>query len=225
MLEIGMLLFPKVTQLDLTGPFEVLRSLPGARVHTLGKTTEPVQSEGGLTLVPSTSYAEAPALDVVFVPGGAGQIPMTADPEVLAYLHRVGSAARWVSSACTGSLLLGAAGLLRGYRAATHWAFMELLPIVGAIPVEQRVVVDRNRITGGGVTAGIDIALTMVAEIAGREAAEMIQLQLEYDPQPPFASGHPRVAASSLVSRVRDNVRTRFDERRAQLEQIANSWS
>jgi cyclohexyl-isocyanide hydratase len=224
MLEIGMLLFPKVTQLDLTGPFEVLRSLPGARVHTLGKTTEPVQSEGGLTLVPSTSYADAPKLDVLFVPGGAGQIPMTGDPEVLAYLHEVGSAARWVSSACTGALLLGAAGLLRGYRAATHWAFMELLPIVGAIPVEQRVVVDRNRITGGGVTAGIDIALTMVAEIAGRETAEMIQLQLEYDPQPPFASGHPRTAASSLVERVRDNVRTRFDERRAQLERIANSW-
>ena len=154
-IEIGMLLFPNVTQLDLTGPFEVLRSLPNARVHTLGKTTEPVQSEGGLTLVPSTSYADAPKLDVLFVPGGAGQIPMTRDPEVLAYLHEVGSAARWVSSACTGALLLGAAGLLRGYRAATHWAFMELLPIVGAIPVEQRVVVDRNRITGGGVTAGI----------------------------------------------------------------------
>ncbi len=220
-----MLLFPKVTQLDLTGPFEVLRSMPDARVHTLGKTTEPVQSEGGLTLVPSTSYADAPTLDVLFVPGGAGQIPMTHDPEVLAYLHRVGSAARWVSSACTGSLLLGAAGLLRGYRAATHWAFMELLPIVGAIPVEQRVVVDRNRITGGGVTAGIDIALTLVAEIAGRETAEMIQLQLEYDPQPPFAAGHPRVADSRLVARVRDNVRTRFDERRVQLEAIAKTWS
>ena len=224
-IEIGMLLFPNVTQLDLTGPFEVLRSLPGARVHTLGKTTEPVQSEGGLTLVPSTSYADAPKLDVLFVPGGAGQIPMTRDPEVLAYLHEVGSAARWVSSACTGALLLGAAGLLRGYRAATHWAFMELLPIVGAIPVEQRVVVDRNRITGGGVTAGIDIALTLVAEIAGRETAELIQLQLEYDPHPPFTSGHPRVAESSLVARVRETVRARFDERRAQLEAIAQTWS
>ena len=224
-MNIGMLLYPKVTQLDLTGPFEVLRSLPGARVRTIGKTRDPVESEGGLILVPSATYADAPELDVLFVPGGAGQIPLTRDRETLDYLSSVGSTARWVTSACTGALLLGAAGLLRGYRAATHWAFMELLPVIGAIPVDQRVVIDRNRMTGGGVTAGIDIALTLAAEIAGREVAEMIQLQLEYDPHPPFQSGHPRVADRALVSSVRDKLQARFDERRTLLEAVAATWS
>jgi len=219
-----MLLFPKITQLDLTGPFEVLRSLPDTRVRTIGKTTEPVHSEGGLILVPSATYADAPKLDVLFVPGGVGQIELTRDHETLAYLHEVGSNARWVTSACTGALLLGAAGLLRGYRAATHWAFMELLPVVGAIPVDQRVVIDRNRMTGGGVTAGIDIALTLAAELAGREVAETIQLSLEYDPHPPFQSGHPRDADRALVGRVREQLSSRFDERRAQLEAVAKSW-
>ena len=219
-----MLLYSRVTQLDLTGPFEVLRSVPDTRVRTIGKTTDPVHSEGGLILVPSATYDDAPKLDVLFVPGGAGQIELTRDRDTLAYLHEVGSHARWVTSACTGALLLGAAGLLRGYRAATHWAFMELLPLVGAIPVEQRVVTDRNRMTGGGVTAGIDIALTLTAELAGREIAEMIQLQLEYDPHPPFQSGHPRVADRALVNRVRDTLSARYDERREQLESIAKSW-
>lgn len=220
-----MLLFPKITQLDLTGPFEVLSRLPGTRVRTIGKTTEPVHSEGGLILVPAATYADAPELDLLFVPGGQGQIALTEDRETLEYLHAVGSKARWVTSACTGALLLGAAGLLRGYRAATHWAFMELLPVVGAIPVDQRVVVDRNRITGGGVTAGLDIALTIAAQIAGRETAEAIQLGLEYDPHPPFQSGHPRVADRALVNRVRDSLSGRFDERRVQLEALAKSWS
>lgn len=224
MIEIGMLLYPRLTQLDLTGPFEVLRSLPGARVRTIWKTLEPIEAEGGLALLPSATFADAARLDVLFVPGGAGQIPLTRDAETLAYLHAVGSTARWVTSACTGALLLGAAGLLRGYRAATHWAFMELLPIVGAIPVDQRVVIDRNRLTGGGVTAGIDIALALVAELAGREVAETIQLQLEYDPQPPFAAGHPRVASPALVAGVRAQLTARYDERRAQLEELARSW-
>lgn len=224
MLEIGMLLYPQVTQLDLTGPFEVLMRVPGTRVRTIGKTLDPVHSEGGLTLVPAATYADVPALNVLFVPGGAGQIALTEDRETLDYLHRVGSAAKWVTSACTGSLLLGAAGLLRGYRAATHWAFMDLLPVVGAIPVDQRVVVDRNRVTGGGVTAGIDIALTLAAEIAGRETAEAIQLGLEYDPHPPFQAGHPRVADRALVSRVREQLASRFDRRREQLEAVTKQW-
>jgi cyclohexyl-isocyanide hydratase len=223
MLEIGMLLYPKVTQLDLTGPYEVFRSVPDARVRTIWKTIEPIEAEGGLTFLPSATFADAKKLDVLFVPGGAGQIPLTADRETLAYLASVET--RWVTSACTGSLLLGAAGLLRGYRAATHWAFMELLPIVGAIPVEQRVVIDRNRVTGGGVTAGIDIALSLVAQIAGQPVAEQIQLMLEYDPQPPFGAGHPRVADRALVDRVRGNVAGRLDERRRLLEAAAKSWA
>ncbi len=219
-----MLLYPKVTQLDLTGPFEVLIRIPDSRVRTIGKTLEPIHSEGGLTLVPSATYAGAPKLDVLFVPGGAGQIALTQDRETLDYLAAVASGARWVTSACTGALLLGAAGLLRGYRAATHWAFMDLLPVVGATPVDQRVVVDRNRVTGGGVTAGIDIALTLAAEIAGRRDAEMIQLALEYDPHPPFQSGHPRVADRALVGRVREQLSARFAERQAQLEAVAKTW-
>ena len=219
-----MLLYPKVTQLDLTGPFEVLIRIPDSRVRTIGKTLDPIHSEGGLTLVPSATYADAPKLDVLFVPGGAGQIALTQDRETLDYLAAVASGAQWVTSACTGALLLGAAGLLRGYRAATHWAFMDLLPVVGAIPVDQRVVVDRNRVTGGGVTAGIDIALTLAAEIAGRPVAEMIQLALEYDPHPPFQSGHPRVADRALVGRVREQLSARFAERHAQLEAVAKTW-
>src|SRR5207237_1716146 len=137
------------------------------------------------------TFGDAPAIDLVFVPGGYGQIAAADDAETVAWLARTGAAARWVASACTGSLLLGTAGLLRGYRATTHWAYLDLLPLVGAIPEPQRIVVDRNRITGGGVTAGIDAALQIVDEVCGREVAEAIQLQLEYDPRPPFRAGHP----------------------------------
>src|SRR5688572_18699907 len=191
-MQIGMLLFPKVTQLDLTGPYEVLARIPGATVHVVAKTRDPVAVEvGGLQLVPTTTFSEAPPIDLLFVPGGGGQIEATDDHETLDWVHATGEKARWVTSACTGSLLLGAAGLLDGYKATTHWAFVDLLPLVGAIPANQRVVVDRNRMTSGGVTAGIDIALVIASEVAGREAAETIQLQLEYDPNPPFRSGHP----------------------------------
>jgi cyclohexyl-isocyanide hydratase len=223
-LEIGMLLYPKLTQLDLTGPHEVMCRIPGARVRLFSKTLEPVPTEGGLTIMPNATFDEVQQVDLLFVPGGSGQITMTGDTDTLDYLHRLGTGATWVTSACTGALLLGAAGLLRGYRAATHWAFMELLSVCGAIPTDQRVVIDRNRITGGGVTAGIDIALVIADQIAGREAAEEIQLQLEYDPHPPFHSGHPRVAAPELVSRVRERLSARFDERRAQLERLAKRW-
>ena len=222
-LEIGMLLFPKITQLDLTGPHEVLARMPNARVHVIAKSREPVRAETGLTIVPSTTYADAPPLDLVFVPGGSGQIDATDDAETLAFVRACATRARWMTSACTGSLLLGAAGLLRGYRAATHWAFMDLLPLFGATAVPQRVVVDRDRITGGGVTAGIDIALTIVAELAGRRAAETIELQLEYDPHPPFRSGHPNIAAPDLVAEVRASLAARFAQREAQLRAIPTS--
>jgi len=219
-MQIGMLLFPNLTQLDLTGPHEVLSRIPGATVHLISRDRAPVQAESGMTISPTTTYKNAPRLDLVFAPGGYGQIAAMEDGETLPFLREAGARAKWVTSVCTGALLLGAAGLLRGYRAATHWAFMDLLPIVGAEPVHERVVVDRNRITAGGVTAGIDFGLRVAAEVGGRELAESIQLQLEYDPAPPFAAGHPRSAPPELVAKMRDRVRDRFAERSAQLERL-----
>ncbi|HEY0988231.1 MAG TPA: DJ-1/PfpI family protein, partial [Kofleriaceae bacterium] len=143
-MQIAMLLFPDLTQLDLTGPHEVLSRVPGGKVQLVAKTAQPVASETGLAIVPSATFGDVPRADLVFVPGGFGQIAATDDADTLAWLRGVGAGARWVTSACTGSLLLGAAGLLDGYRAATHWAFMDLLPLVGAIPDAQRIVVDRN---------------------------------------------------------------------------------
>jgi cyclohexyl-isocyanide hydratase len=219
-MHIGMLVFPKLTQLDLTGPHEVLARMPGATTDLVAKTREPVVSETGLAILPSATFSELPRVDLLFAPGGYGQIAAIDDAETMAWLRSAGEHAQWVTSACTGALLLGAAGLLRGYRAATHWAFMELLPLVGAIPEAKRVVVDRNRITGGGVTAGIDIALTIVGMICGHEVAEQIQLQLEYDPQPPFTSGHPSRATPELVAKARAAVVDRYAEREAQLRRL-----
>jgi cyclohexyl-isocyanide hydratase len=219
-MKIGMLVFPELTQLDLTGPHEVLARLPGATVHLVAKTRAPVTSDAGLTIVPTTTFAALPDVDLVFVPGGPGQIAATDDPDTLAWLAAVGATARWVTAACTGSLLLGAAGLLDGYRAATHWAFLDLLPLVGAIVDSRRVVVDRNRITGGGVTAGIDIALQIAAELCGQDVAEQIQLQLEYAPDPPFHAGSPDTAPPAMVARTRDAFASRHAARRAQLERL-----
>jgi cyclohexyl-isocyanide hydratase len=222
-LQIGMLLFPRLTQLDLTGPHEVLVRIPDVEMHLVAKTLAPVTSETGLTIIPTATFATAPPIDLLFVPGGAGQIEAAEDAETLAWLKAAGERARWVTSACTGSLLLGCAGLLNGYRAATHWAFMDLLPLVGAIPTNRRVVIDRNRMTCGGVTAGIDIAFHIATEIAGRGVAERIQLALEYDPEPPFRSGHPNVATLELVSQVRELVAARYAQRSAQLARITES--
>ncbi|HSN28519.1 MAG TPA: DJ-1/PfpI family protein, partial [Kofleriaceae bacterium] len=157
-------------------------------------------------------------IDVLFVPGGWGQVAAGDDEETLAWLRAVGSTATWVTSACTGALLLGRAGLLEGYRATTHWAFHDLLALVGATPVQERVVVDRNRITGGGVTAGIDAALIIAERACGRAVAEAIQLQLEYDPQPPFGAGHPRSADPALVAKARARVAARYEARKHQLD-------
>jgi cyclohexyl-isocyanide hydratase len=205
-IQIGMLLFPRLTQLDLTGPFEVLHRVPGAQVHLLWKTLDPVAAESKLKLLPTTTLRDCPPLDVVFVPGGYGQVALMDDAETLEFLKTHGERARWVTSVCTGALVLGAAGLLQGYDAATHWAYMELLPLFGARPVRKRVVVDRNRVTGGGVTAGIDFGLRLAAELAGERAAKEIQLGLEYDPEPPFRSGHPDVADPEVVAAVRARI-------------------
>ena len=198
-MQIVAVLFSNLTQLDLTGPFEVFHRIPGAAVHLAAKTLDPVRAEGGLTLLPSVTFADAPAADVLFVPGGIGVNDAMLDKEVLAFVRRP---AKWITSVCTGALVLGAAGLLDGYDAATHWAAMQYLPRFGAKPIQRRVVVDRNRITGGGVTAGIDIALTIAAETHGRVVAEAIQLGIEYAPDPPFDSGTPDKASADVRAAV-----------------------
>ena len=218
---IGFLLFPNVTQLDLTGPYEVLSMMPGAVMHLVGATIAPVIASGGLTLQPTTTYDACPSLDVVCVPGGTGMNALLTDERALAFLRRQAGQARYVTSVCTGALVLGAAGLLRGRRAATHWMSMEFLEAFGAIAVAERVVVDGNVITGGGVTAGIDFGLRLVAEIKGDPVARAIQLAIEYDPAPPFDSGHPRSAEPKLVTAVLQRAAARQSERRAQVEKAA----
>jgi cyclohexyl-isocyanide hydratase len=209
-MNIGMLLYPGLTQLDLTGPFEVLSGLQGARIHLVWKDTKLVRADSGLGLAPTTTMDDCPPLDVVFVPGGLGQMPLLNDAAVLAFLRRHGEQARYVTSVCGGSLLLGAAGLLDGYEATTHWAFVDMLASFGARYKPGRVVVDRNRITGGGVTAGLDFGLRLVAEIAGEREAQALQLALEYDPSPPFRCGHPDSADPALVAEVRQRLTARI---------------
>src|SRR3974390_21966 len=184
-LQIGLLVFPNVTQLDLTGPVQVFSSVPGARLHLLWKRIEPVQSDSVLVLTPTTTFADCPQLDVICVPGGYGADDMVNDDEVLQFLRDQAKGAKYVTSVCTGSLVLGAAGLLRGYRAATHWTAMENLSAFGATPTKSRVCIDRNRVTGGGVTAGIDFALTLVSMLLDEKTAQAIQLRLEKKNPPP----------------------------------------
>jgi len=209
----GMLVFPNLTQLDLTGPYEVLARLPDAETLLLWKTLEPVRSEHGLTILPTATFNSCPTLDLVFVPGGPGINPLLEDAEVLAFLRRAAAEARYVVAVCTGSLVLGAAGLLRARRATSHWMSRDLLRSFGAEPVAERVVVDGKFFTGGGVTAGIDVALTVAAEIAGKDTAEAIQLGIEYDPAPPFASGSPEQADPAVVAAVRAGAEPRQRDR------------
>lgn len=192
--EIGFLVFPDVTQLDFSGPWEVLTRLPGAACHLLADDAQPVRSGSGLTVLPTLTYASCPQLDMICVPGGPGHLNAMEDVRLLGFIRDQAPGCRYVTAVCTGGLVLAAAGLLRGYRATTHWSALDRLAAFGAIPVADRVVVDRDRITGGGVTAGIDFALTVVAEIAGEAFTRELQLQIEYAPHPPFDGGSPQTA-------------------------------
>ena len=205
-LQIGLLVFPKVTQLDFTGPLQVFSGVPGAKVHLIWKRIEPVPSDSVMMLTPTTTFADCPQLDVICVPGGAGINDMVNDEEMLAFLRKQAEGAKYVTSVCTGSLVLGAAGLLKGYRAATHWSVMEYLSAFGATPTKTRVCTDRNRITGGGVTAGIDFALTVVSTLVDRKTAEAIQLGIEYNPAPPFNAGSPDVAPPEVLALAQQRV-------------------
>ncbi|MEH2057358.1 MAG: DJ-1/PfpI family protein [Nostoc sp.] len=201
-LSIGIVLFPNVTQLDFTGPYEVFAKLPNTQLYLLAETLEPIRSNLGLTFLPDTTFAQAPALDVLFVPGGPGINAKMEDEKLLDFLKIQGKQARYVTAVCTGSLLLAAAGLLQGYRATTHWLSLNLLEMLGVETVAERVVIDRNRITGSGVTAGIDFGLAIAAELFGEAIAQAIQLGIEYNPQPPFNSGSPQTAPVAVLASV-----------------------
>jgi cyclohexyl-isocyanide hydratase len=219
--HIGLLLFPDITQLDMTGPYEVFIKFPESKVHLTWKTRDPVAAGGGMEITPTTTFADCPQLDLICVPGGGGMNALLNDTETLNFIRSQARTARYVTSVCTGALVLGAAGLLKGKRATTHWMSREMLSAFGATPVAERVVVDGNIITGGGVTAGIDFALQVAAEVFGPELAKTIQLGIEYDPHPPFNAGSPESADPTLVATARTRAAQRQDERRAAVDQAA----
>ncbi|HET7784912.1 MAG TPA: DJ-1/PfpI family protein [Myxococcales bacterium] len=216
--RIGFVLFPRLTQLDLTGPYEVFGRLPDAQVLLLGSAA---RSDTGLRLQPDATFDGAPQLDVLCVPGGPGVNGAMEDEALLSFLRRQSQHASWVTSVCTGALVLGAAGLLQGYRATTHWLSLDLLPRFGAIPVRERVVLDRNRATGGGVTAGIDFGLRLAAELRGEKVAKEIQLLMEYDPAPPYRAGSPAGAGPELVASLAAARQSVNDERVRIVERAA----
>ncbi len=218
--QIGMLIFPRLTQLDMTGPHEVLVRLPNTKVHLVARTLDPVTTDRGMRILPSVTYDDCPQLDVIMVPGGPGQQDLMEDAVALQFLQKQARGAKYVTSVCTGSLVLGAAGLLRGKRATSHWASIDYLKHLGAIPVSERIVIDGRVITGAGVTTGIDFALKLAAELESEEVAREIQLQIEYDPDPPFDSGSPRTASPELVARLRRRGARLSEERRELAERV-----
>ena len=212
--RIGMLIFPRLTQLDMTGPYEVLARLPNTTVDLIARTLDPVTTDRGMQIVPTVTYDTCPPLDVVMVPGGPGQQDLMEDEEALGFLRRQAATAKYVTSVCTGSLVLAAAGLLKGKRATCHWAAIDHLSLLGAIPVRERVVVDGNIVTGAGVASGIDFALSLAAILEGEAVAREIQLQIEYDPAPPFNSGSPKTAAPETLAALTSRLAKLNEERR-----------
>jgi cyclohexyl-isocyanide hydratase len=210
--NVGFVIFPELTQLDFTGPQQVLARLPQSAMHIIAKSASSVPSDSGLSLVPTHTFENCPRLDLICVPGGStGVVQAMGDRETIEFIRRQSTSAKYVTSVCTGAFILGAAGLLKGRRATTHWAFTELLPLVAATHEKARVVKDGNVITAGGVTSGIDFGLSMVAEIAGETTAQAIQLGLEYNPNPPFDAGHPDRAPDAA----KDSVFPRYERARS----------
>src|ERR1700691_1240388 len=222
-LEIGSLLFEGLDQIDLTGPFEVLSRIPNSTYRIYGKTAEPVRDLKGLRLTPDAALADAPHLDVLHVPGGFGQEALMEDEAVLGWIREQATGARSVFSVCTGALLCGAAGLLQGRRATTHWASFHLLPFFGAIPVNERVVVDGNWVFAAGVTAGIDGTLRLAAELRGEAVAQSIQLYMAYAPEPPFNSGTPETAPAAVLTQTRQLAAAITARREATARRVAAS--
>jgi cyclohexyl-isocyanide hydratase len=220
-LSVAFLIYPDVTQLDFTGPAQVLSRLGNTRVDFVWKSLEPVATDSGFSLLPTATFEELDGADIICVPGGMGCVDVIEDEATIGWVRKVGEQASWVTSVCTGSLILGAAGLLRGYRAACHWAWRDQLRLFGAKPVAERVVMDRNRVTGGGVTAGIDFALALTAAIRGEAHARLVQLALEYDPRPPFDSGSPERASKPLIAAYQDRAEKLSPGREARVQAAA----
>lgn len=221
-LQIGFLIYPGVIQLDVMGAYQVLAFPPNTQVHLIWKTLSPVVSNEGLILTPTTTLAECPPLDVICVPGGGiGQIEVMQDAEILHFLKQQSITAQYVTSVCTGSLILAAAGLLQGYQAACHWAFRDQLAMLGVEVVRQRVVIDRNRVTGAGVTSGIDFGLTLLGLLCGEQIAKMTQLMMEYTPEPPFNAGTPETAGEDVVRSLMQVGKPLLDAFQAQTQKVA----
>jgi cyclohexyl-isocyanide hydratase len=220
-LQIGGLLFPGLDQADFTGPFEVLSRIPNSTFHILAKSKEPVRDARGLVLTPEKSLTQSPQLDLLLVPGGGGVNALMEDETMLSFIREQAAHARFVFSVCTGALLCGAAGLLKGRRATTHWASHHFLPYFGAIPVNQRVVTDANLVTAAGVTAGIDGALHVASLLRGAGAAQAIQLYMQYAPEPPFDSGNPETAPAEIVQASRNGLQQLLQDRQAIAQRVA----
>lgn len=222
-ISVAFLVFPNVTQLDLTGPAQVLSRLGNTSVSLVWKDKDPVPTDAGFPLLPTATFDDIDQADILCVPGGLGTMEMMQDPEVLAWLQKVAATADWVTSVCTGSLVLGAAGLLKGYKSACHWASVDQLAFFGATPVRERIVEDRNRFSGGGVTSGIDFALALAARIRGEDHAKFIQLAIEYDPHPPFDAGSPDKVSPDILKRYHALIDKAVPDREAKVKAIADS--
>ncbi len=220
-MQIAFLLFPGLTQLDMTGPAQFLSRMPGAKLDLVWKSLDPVMTDAGFAIVPTATFASLPTTDILCIPGGVGVSDVMNDDAAMAWIRAVGAEATWVTSVCTGSLILGAAGLLKGYKATSHWAWHHHLTLFGAEPVKARTVFDRNRVTGGGVTAGIDFALALIAAVSGEGVAKTLQLGLEYDPAPPFDTGSPEKAGDAIVSAYTVAVSASFPAREAEIKAAA----
>lgn len=220
-MQIAFLLFPGLTQLDMTGPAQFLSRMPGAKMDLVWKSLDPVMTDAGFAIVPTSTFSSLPKADILCIPGGVGVSDVMNDETAMAWIRSVGADATWVTSVCTGSLILGAAGLLKGYKATSHWAWHHHLALFGAEPVKARTVFDRNRVTGGGVTAGIDFALALIAAVSGEGLAKTLQLGLEYDPAPPFDTGSPDKAGAEVVAAYTAAVRASFPAREAEIKDAA----
>lgn len=222
-ISVAFLVFPNVTQLDLTGPAQVLSRLGNVTLNLVWKDTNPVPTDAGFPLLPTATFEQVSQADILCVPGGLGTMDIMQDTEVLDWLRKMAARADWVTSVCTGSLVLGAAGLVKGYRSACHWASVDQLAYFGATPVSERIVEDRNRFSGGGVTSGIDFALALAARIRGEDFAQFIQLSIEYDPHPPFDAGSPDKVSPEILERYYKLIEAAVPDRDAKVKAIADS--